>query len=71
MDVVQGGVEHGGGGYTGYVTMQIANYVIKLITSPQPSAARLPRVTRILSDTEGGHYTLHWRGNCFYSMTVS
>ena len=37
--MVQGGVEHGGGGYTGYVTMQIANYVIKLITSPQPSAA--------------------------------
>ena len=35
MDVVQGGVEHGGGGYTGYVTMQIANYVIKLITSPR------------------------------------
>ena len=54
MDVVQGGVEHSGGGYTGYVTMQIANYVIKLITSP-----RLPRVTRILSDTEGELWTLH------------
>ena len=52
-------VEHGGGGYTGYVTMQIANYVIKLITNPQPSAARPQRVTSILSDTEGG-WTLYW-----------
>ena len=63
---MQGGVEHGGGGYTGYVTMQIANYVIKLITSPQPSAARrrvsrgyyrIPRVDTTLCTGEGIVFT--------------